>query len=297
MKKKWEVKFVFDMRGFWPDERVDGGIWNLKNPLFKLVYYYFKKKEKQFLSAADHIISLTHNAKQVIHSWPGIKNQPVQIQVIPCCVDLNLFDPAKIYSSDTDRLKTELQIPQGVTILSYIGSIGTWYMLPEMLAFYKRWLLKKPDTVLLFVTNAAADAVISAAGNAGIPASAIRTQSAARNEVPLFISLCDYSIFFIKPVFSKRASSPTKQAEIMAMGKPLICNSNVGDTDYVISKYRSGIQVHEFTDADYDKAVNEMIVPGRFNANEIRNGAKAFFSLDEGIRHYDEVYRAVLNGK
>ena len=48
MKKKWGVKFVFDMRGFWADERVDGGLWNLKNPLFKTVYNYFKKKEKQF---------------------------------------------------------------------------------------------------------------------------------------------------------------------------------------------------------------------------------------------------------
>ena len=36
------------MRGFWPDERVEGGLWNLQNPLYKLVYNYFKKKKETF---------------------------------------------------------------------------------------------------------------------------------------------------------------------------------------------------------------------------------------------------------
>ncbi len=49
MKRKWGVKFVFDMRGFWADERVDGNIWKLNNPIFKLVYTFFKKKERAIL--------------------------------------------------------------------------------------------------------------------------------------------------------------------------------------------------------------------------------------------------------
>lgn len=52
-KKKWGVKFIFDMRGFWADERADGGLWNLKNPLYRTIYRYFKKKEKEFLTEAD----------------------------------------------------------------------------------------------------------------------------------------------------------------------------------------------------------------------------------------------------
>src|ERR1700752_833715 len=27
LKKKYGTKFIFDMRGFWADERIDGGIW------------------------------------------------------------------------------------------------------------------------------------------------------------------------------------------------------------------------------------------------------------------------------
>ena len=45
IKKKYGVKFIFDMRGFYADERVDGKIWNRKNPIFNWIYSYFKKKE------------------------------------------------------------------------------------------------------------------------------------------------------------------------------------------------------------------------------------------------------------
>lgn len=45
MKADFGTKFFFDMRGFWVDERVDGGIWNLNNPFFKYAYKKYKKKK------------------------------------------------------------------------------------------------------------------------------------------------------------------------------------------------------------------------------------------------------------
>jgi glycosyltransferase involved in cell wall biosynthesis len=294
MKKKWGVKMIFDMRGFWADERVDGGLWNLKNPLFRTVYWYFKRKEKKFFEQADYTISLTHNAEKVIHSWQKITGQPIPIQVIPCCVDLTLFDPAAIQLSAIAEKKKELNIPEGVSVLSYIGSIGTWYMLPEMLAFFKRWLQNEPGAIFLFVTNENKEYILAQAATAGIDGHNIRIGSAARTEVPLFISLCDYSLFFIKPVFSKKASSPTKQGEIMAMGIPLICNSNVGDTDHIVKEYHSGILIEGFNDSSYDKVIEETIKQTVFNGETIRAGAKQFFSLEEGVRRYEQVYENVL---
>ena len=48
-KKQYGIPFIFDMRGFYADERVDGKIWALSNFFFKKVYDFFKKKEKEFL--------------------------------------------------------------------------------------------------------------------------------------------------------------------------------------------------------------------------------------------------------
>ncbi len=61
MKKKYGIKFLFDMRGFWADERVDGNLWNLKNPLYKRVYQFFKKKKESFW---NFLMKLFHLRKQ-----------------------------------------------------------------------------------------------------------------------------------------------------------------------------------------------------------------------------------------
>ncbi len=45
LKRKYHIRFLFDMRGFWADERVEGGLWNLRNPIYYLIFHYFKKRK------------------------------------------------------------------------------------------------------------------------------------------------------------------------------------------------------------------------------------------------------------
>ena len=70
LKSLTGARFVFDMRGFWADERVDGGLWSLNKPIFKQVYRYFKRKELEFFKNADYTVSLTHNGRNEILNWP-----------------------------------------------------------------------------------------------------------------------------------------------------------------------------------------------------------------------------------
>jgi glycosyltransferase involved in cell wall biosynthesis len=100
MKRSFGTKFLFDMRGFWADERVEGKIWSLKNPLFKIVYNFFKKKEKDYFLNADYIVSLTHAGKKEITLWKGFEQLEQRIEVIPCCADLEKFNPEKISAEE-----------------------------------------------------------------------------------------------------------------------------------------------------------------------------------------------------
>ena len=107
MKKKFGIRFIFDMRGFWADERIDGRLWDLKNPVYNQVYRFFKRKERDFIVAADYIISLTQNAKDEILSWK-IPRQALPIQVIPCCADLDLFSYEAISKIKLEEEKKNL---------------------------------------------------------------------------------------------------------------------------------------------------------------------------------------------
>ncbi len=295
LKKKFGLKFIFDMRGFWADERVEGGLWNLKNPLFKIIFNYFKKKEKHFLAEADSIISLTENAKQEILTWKINSGKPLIIDVIPCCVDLNLFDSNKISADKILSKKTELGLHKSSFILSYVGSIGTWYLGNEMLQFFSRLLIKIPDAKFLFITPESSEVVLKMASGQNIPADSLVILKGARNEMPLLIKCADVSIFFITPTFSKKASSPVKQGEIMSLGIPIICNSKIGDTDKIILESHAGFVLNELNNETFDHTISQLSKLQQLNTHEIRRGAEKFYSLEKGIAAYNEVYKRLEN--
>lgn len=290
LKRKKGLKFIFDMRGFWADERVEGGIWDIKNPLYRTIYKYFKRKEKLFFKEADYTISLTHAGKDEIKSWDVLKGTDLKIEVIPCCVDLELFDPKKIETSEEDQLRNKLGISENDFVLGYIGSIGTWYMLNEMLQYFRLLQEKNDHAKFLFVTGEKSETIINAAKENNVDPNRIIITSSLHKDVPLHMALFDQSIFFIRSTFSKKASSPTKQGEIMAMGIPLICNSGVGDTDEIVKKYHAGYVVSQFNKESMIAALND---DSNYDENEIISGAKDYYSLDEGVKHYLKVYEAI----
>ena len=98
---------------------------------------FFKNKETACLIKADYNICLTDVAEKEIHSWKNIPGQPIAIEVIPCSVDLKLFDPENINTDLQQVLKKDLHISDDDFIISYLGSIGGWYLTKEMMQFCK----------------------------------------------------------------------------------------------------------------------------------------------------------------
>lgn len=290
LKQKKGVRFLFDMRGFWADERVEGKIWNLKNPLFKFIYSYFKKKERTYFNESDAIVSLTEIGKKEILSWKLGAVTPEKIQVIPCCVDLKLFDPQRIDPDILYQKKMEYHLTDRF-VVGYVGSIGTWYQLREMLLAFKHIIQIKPNAIFLFVTKESPSIIQMEAKDLDIHLDSIRIVSVQHQKVPCFISLFDCSIFFIRPSFSKKASSPTKQGEIMAMGIPLICNAGVGDTDELVSRYHAGLVLNDTSDESLSSFSVDF--PG-FNREKTMQGAKEYFGLEQGVQSYFIIYDRLI---
>lgn len=293
LKKKEGVKFIFDMRAFYADERLDGRIWNIKNPLYNWIYHFFKKKEKDFLRSADFTITLTNNAKKIINNWSGFETS--KIQVIPCCMDEELFNASSLVEFDKQQFARENGIEANGLVMTYIGSIGTWYMLDEMLLFYKELLAQYPQATFLFVSREPKSLIVDKAKTLNVPTDQIIVTPSAREDIPKYLAISDFSIFFILPVFSKQGSSPTKQGEIMAMGKPIICNSGVGDTDYVIEKYNCGSLIAELNKEDFKKTIKEIPQLLALDPEKIREGAIDFYSLKQGVDNYWSVYTKVIS--
>ena len=276
-KRKWNTKLLFDMRGLWADERVDGGLWSLKNPIFKIVYNYFKNKEKQFLIHSDHTISLTYNGKNELLLNQD-KNDYAPISVIPCCADTTLFE---IKKRTTDQFT-----------VGYLGSLGTWYMLDEMLVFFKRILEIYPEALFHFLTKEPASLIYDKAKELDISSSHFLIEESSRNNIPTKTKNWNFSFIFIIPSYSKKFSSPTKQGELMAMGIPIICNEGVGDMDEIVIKFNSGVIVSTNEIANLNI---QDIIRKTFEKEQIRKGGIEYFSLKKGVKMYLEIYDKLLN--
>jgi glycosyltransferase involved in cell wall biosynthesis len=286
-KKKYKTPFIFDMRGFYADERVDGKIWTLDNFIYKKIYNYFKSKEKEFLQYSDYTISLTTNGLKEILSW-NLPNQS-KLKVIPCCTDETLFQ-----ANNIQNVRSELGFNNYDFIISYIGSIGTWYMLDEMLDFFNCLQIKKPTAKFFFITKDDPQLILQKVKSKKIDISSIKIQPSSREMMPSYIGVSNFSIFFILPVFSKKASSPTKMGEIMNLGIPIICNSGVGDVDEIMEKSMPELLVKEFSNNEYDRVIDLIINDYKPNQKSITKTSHSYYSLEKGVEKYKEVYREVL---
>ncbi|HXD92281.1 MAG TPA: glycosyltransferase [Bacteroidia bacterium] len=287
IKNQFKNKYIFDMRGFWADERIDGGIWSLKNPLHKFLYNYFKQKEIKLIENANYVVTLTHTAKEEIKSWK-LKNLP-SIEIIPCCVDVNHF----VINNDKIKIKQKFDIPDNSYVVGYLGSLGTWYMLDEMLDFFAELQKNKPSSVLFFITNDNEKEILKFAERKNITKNSIIIKSAKRNEVPTYISCLDIGLFFIKPLYSKKGSSPTKLAELLACGIPIIANAEIGDVDEIIATTHCGISVSSFSTNAYQLAIDKIDSLNK-SKQYYRDITLTNFSLQKGVESYQKIYESIF---
>lgn len=291
IKKKYAVKFFNDVRGFWADERVDGGMWNRKNPLFHAVYLFFKRNEKKALMQADAINCLTMAARREMLTWPFLKDR--DISVVSCAADLKLFDPDRFTPEHKTAIRQQLGLSDQDKVFCYLGSIGGWYLTTEMMRLCKKIAEKIPASKFLFISPHRHQVIMEAASTEQVPAAKLITVQANRYQVPEYLSVANYSIFFIKPCYSKISSSPTKHGELMAMGIPVITNTGVGDVAEIIRESDSGILLENFDESALDNAVNE-IASRTFNRAAIRQAAFQYYSLDKAVHAYRAAYDKLL---
>lgn len=285
-------KVIFDMRGLWVDERVDGGIWKMESPLDAFLFRVYKRIERWVLRKADQIVVLTDRVVGVVEGIePSAKGK---ITVIPCCADYSHFPVASL----ADRLRTrrELGVESGEVVVSYLGSLGTWYRFADMLKFYRQVLRKRSNSCFLIITkdwSSEREDELVDAGFVGKLRSRIVVKSATRDEVPSLIGASDVMLSFIEPSYSKLASSPTKLAEAFASGVAVISNPGVGDVVRITRDYDAGAIV-ELEDSASVIAIADRIEEIIEKGGEaLRFRTMDSFDLSRAAASYRSVYETL----
>lgn len=281
LKKLFHVKFVFDMRGFWADERVEGRIWKSRHTLYRVVKYI----ERRLLRDADEIIILSNKARTILKDWGYNINKA---SVIPSCVDMDRF-------KFIERSRTELRNKYGLKdkfVFIHTGSLESWYMKDKMLDYFKSCAEISPGVHFLILSHDNHDKIRRLISDKKLDLKYFTILSVSFDEMPGYLSMADAGIFFITPVFSKLASSPTKFAEYLSCGLPVISNDRIGDIEECILSNYTGVVVRDFNENEYKKSFKTLLnlTEDKDLRSRCRLAACNNFSHKFAVEKYYEIY-------
>ena len=283
LKMFFKVKFVFDMRGFWADERVDGGLWKESSKVFK----FTKWLERKYLTSADVVISLTHSAVEHMKKFNYLKKKSIHYQIIPTCVNLEKFTLPKGVKSEDE------------CIVGYVGSVGVWYLFDEVLKTFKIIKSRIKNAKLLIVNRGGHDEILKSIYKYDIDLADIDLVESDHEKIAEYMKVMGLAIYFYKPSISRLACSPTKLGEFLACGIPVISNTGVGDQDEIIHNNENpvGVIVKNFDKQSVVKAVDMSLnlIQADGIHERCRGVAENKFSLIKGSTEYSKIYQQLIN--
>lgn len=289
-------KLIFDIRGFFPEEYTDAGRWKENGMLYKIV----KRAEKWLMKESDAFVVLTEKARKILFSESketGFDKFGRPIEVIPCCVDLKKFAVAD--NTLRQEMREKLYLNERC-VIAYVGSFGGWYLTEETLDFLATVREDDKSTFALILTQRETEKIAAKLEERGFSPQDYLVISVVPSEIPAFLGASDIALSFIKECYSKQASSPTKIAEYLASGLPVVSNCGIGDLDEMIETDKVGALIDDFTKNNYLESlqkINEL----RKDTNLVENckaTANRRFDLEKvGGEKYRSLYRQLLSQK
>jgi len=273
LKFFFKFNFIFDIRGFWADEKHDRLGWSKQSYKYK----FFKILEKYLFKKADFIVTLTKQSKYIIAN--NFKKKPSRIKVIPTCVDSE-----EICIQSFIRKSNNL-------VVGYLGSTDTAYDFNKFCFFLNQIKTLECGIELRVFTGQKTKAVKEALARNNLGDVKKQIRFIDRKDLAYELSQLDWLGFYLKENFSIKASMPTKIAEALSCGVPIICNPFNLDIEELIGSNNIGL-IYNFTD-ELQKIEIDKILEYRSN-DHIKNRcveiANTHFSIAQANIEYDAIY-------
>ncbi|MDQ3280642.1 MAG: glycosyltransferase, partial [Acidobacteriota bacterium] len=239
-KKFTGAKVLFDIRGLLADEYADAGHWKREGLLYRLT----KAAERALVRNADGFVVLTERARRELFDGA---TKP--LEVIPCCTDAARFAHADARA----RVRGTLNAGDRI-VIAYTGSLGGAYLTRELAEFFAAAKSVDARVFPLVLTQSEPAGFIAQLEALGFAKGEYFAGFAPPEELPEYLAAADIAIAMLKPTYSKLAMSPTKFAEYLASGLPVIVPKGIGDLDEQVERERVGVLFDGFDAATYRDA-------------------------------------------
>lgn len=283
LKKIFKIKVIFDIRGFWIDEKIESNSWGPSQRF--LIEKVLRLLENWSYKNADRIITLTNSSKKEVERKFLIK--PDKITVIPTCVNNKLF----IYSESARRkLRSRYKISDKQVVLIYSGAIGGYYDFDKMIDIFTELKKIKTDALFFILSRVDHGYIREKLSSRAINETDFYIHSCEINEVAQYLSMSDIGLILYNNSYSSLARCPTKMGEYINCNLKVIAPANVGDLDYIFKLDNNiGRQFKGFNLVSYQESLKVIL---EMKKSKVRNGFN-YFSLESGIEKYFSIYKTL----
>ena len=259
--------FLWDVRGLWLDQKI------IQSNLQKrhLVIFFAKILEKRSAAKASAVSTLTAAVYPVLRfRHPTMTNKHI---VIPTCADLDKF----AFNSSFPREKT----------LLLSGVFNNYYDLEVT----RRFVQKCKE--FLNVSVVWCHGVEAERSELGVGESTIKVLT--QTEMPDEIANSTFGLAICKDDVGESLLGvmPTKVAEFLATGRPVVVSKGIGDLEFMLSEFKAGIVLNS---ASLDDSVLELqkMLQDPSTPFRCRELAEKYFSMELAVEKYRSVLKELI---
>ncbi|SEH05613.1 glycosyltransferase [Candidatus Venteria ishoeyi] len=220
------VIFSIDWHGIIPEESRMGGAH--KNRIMAL-----EKIENKLLQESDLNIFVSKEMNK--HYQHKYTLDIIKYITVPCCVSDTFF----IESNATVKLD---EFSENHLIFGYIGSMADWQCGSEMISLFAQLYQFSSDCrFILLVPKSDHTKVYEYIKHAGLPEHSVILTEVSHHEVSAWMQKFHVGVLLRRSDPVNQVSSPTKYAEYLASGVPVLMTDGIGDYSERVKKEDVGL--------------------------------------------------------
>jgi glycosyltransferase involved in cell wall biosynthesis len=258
-------RILWDVRSLWADQRKFIEESRLKRNVLSL----YGPFEKLASNSAMALSTLTHAVVSILEE--RYKHLPDLRIVVPTAVDL-------------DRFKFSPVMPTKLKGL-YSGTYNQYYDL-ELSRRFIEAVKRITDCEVDWAKPKESHADSLRAGESSIFSVTQPEMANLMSEYSFGISICKEDAGL-----SLKAAMPTKIAEFLAIGRPVVVNTGLGDCDELFANSKTGVVISRNDDLDQKAIELYELCLNPHTTERCRDLAEKHFSLDTGAESYMRLYK------
>lgn len=229
------------------ESMLETGTWKRNSLAYRALF----RLEKWQLARAGEVICAASGMIPYSQQRYGITKERYFVK--PACVNLGLFDPAKVSVPMLPGFSSES------VVCVYAGKFGDIYLTDEVFDFFAvaRSYWGERFKVLLLTSQSDAE-IKQFCERAGLSPDTVEKRFVQHHEVPAYMATGSFGICPVKPVPTKRYCTPIKNGEYWAMGLPVVITDNISTDSQLIHDEQIGYVLRSLDAAEYLNAVKRI---------------------------------------